>query len=169
LLSANGSSERASEDIKVLSGIVVSASTQQRLVHRQDFEPPRVEATVDEISVDGGKVRLRTPLGEKCEWRDDKAVNLHEQAVNAFFQDNDSLVKWVNQQPLALPLTCLGDGHDGIWNIYGKIGTDEQRREILDWYHLVENLHKVGGSQPRLDRVEALLWQGQVERRDRAV
>ena len=163
LLSANGSYERASEDILVLTGMTVSASTQQRLVHRQDFEPPRVEAAVDEMSVDGGKVRLRTPLGESCEWRDYKAVNLHEQAVNAFFQDNDSLVDWVNQQPLAVPLTCLGDGHDGIWNLIGKIGSDEQRREILDWYHLVENLGKVGGSQRRLNRVEALLWHGNVE------
>ena len=67
LLSANGSYQRASEDIKVLTGMNVSASTQQRLVHHQDFEPPRVEAVVDEMSIDGGKVRLRTPLGEKCE------------------------------------------------------------------------------------------------------
>ena len=34
--------------------------------------------------------------------------------------------------------------------------------EILDWYHLVENLGKVGGSQQRLDAVEACLWQGDV-------
>ena len=64
----------------------------------QDFEQPSVKATVEEVSVDGGKVRLRTPLGEACEWRDYKAVNvhppcddgccvdfvnLHEQSVNA--------------------------------------------------------------------------------------
>ena len=62
-----------------------------------------------------------------------------------------------------MPLTCLGDSHDGIWNIYAKISPDEQRQEILDWYHLVENLGKVGGSQRRLNRVEALLWRGEVE------
>ena len=73
-------------------------------------------------------------------------VNLHEQSVGAFFQDNWSLVNWVNAQPLADPLICLGDGHDGIWNIYNQIGTPVQRQEILDWYHLVENLGKVGGS-----------------------
>jgi hypothetical protein len=33
----------------------------------------------------------------------------------------------------------------------------------LDWYHLVENLHKVGGSIKRLHQAEALLWHGQVE------
>jgi len=108
-------------------------------------------------------VRLRTPQGEPCEWRDYKAVNLQEQAISAFFQDNSSLMAWVNAQPLANPLTCLGDGHDGIWNIYTQIGTSTPRREILDWYHWVENLGKVGGSQQRLDAVEKWLWQGNVD------
>ena len=164
LLSANESYERAAADIEVLTGIAVSQSTQQRLVHRQTFELPSVTQSVEEISVDGGKVRLRTPLGKPSEWRDYKAVNLHEHCVGAFFQDNLGLVNWVNAQPLSTPLTCLGDGHDGIWNIYEQIGSTTQRREILDWYHLVENLGKVGGSQQRLDAVETWLWQGNVER-----
>jgi hypothetical protein len=163
LLSANESYERAAEDIQVLTGMAVSHSTQQRLVHRQTFDLPQLTQAVEAMSVDGGKVRLRTPRGEPCEWRDYKAVNLHEHGVGAFFQDNGSLVNWVNAQPLANPLTCLGDGHDGIWNIYDQIGTSVQRREILDWYHLVENLGKVGGSQQRLDAVEAFLWQGEVD------
>ncbi len=164
LLSANESYERAAEDIQVLTGVKVSHSTQQRLVHRQTFELPQVEQAVDEMSVDGGKVRLRTPKGEPSEWRDYKGVNLHQCCVGAFFQDNASLVNWVNAQPLSHPLTCLGDGHDGIWNIYQEIGSESQRCEILDWYHLVENLGKLGGPQQRLDAVEACLWKGDVER-----
>ncbi|HEY9814864.1 MAG TPA: ISKra4 family transposase, partial [Candidatus Obscuribacterales bacterium] len=35
--------------------------------------------------------------------------------------------------------------------------------EILDWYHLVENLHKVGGSIKRLHQAESLLWHDHVE------
>ena len=35
------------------------------------------------MSLDGGKVRWRTPVGEECEWRDYKAANLHEQTVSA--------------------------------------------------------------------------------------
>ena len=163
LLSANESYERAAEDIQVLTGVRVSHSTQQRLIHRQTFELPQVEQTVDEMSVDGGKVRLRTPNGQPSEWRDYKGVNLHQCCVGAFFQDNESLVNWVNAQPLSQPLTCLGDGHDGIWNIYQQISSASQRREILDWFHLVENLGKVGGSQQRLDAVEAFLWQGDVD------
>jgi hypothetical protein len=69
----------------------------------------------------------------------------------------------VNGQSLAQPVVCLGDGHAGIWNIISQIATAPQRQEILDWYHLVENLHKVGGSIKRLNQAEALLWKGQVE------
>jgi len=171
LVSANESYERAAEDIQVLTGIKVSHSTQQRLVHRQIFELPQVEESVEEMSIDGGKVRLRTPQGQPSEWRDYKAVNLHESWVAAFFQDNEQLVRWVNVQSLSDPLTCIGDGHVrlwrsealGIWNVYTQIGNQTQRREILDWYHLVENLGKVGGSVQRLDAVEACLWQGDVE------
>ena len=48
----------------------------------------------------------------------------------------------MNQQPSSNPLVCLGDGHDGIWNIFAQIADAEKRQEILDWYHLVENLGK---------------------------
>jgi hypothetical protein len=34
------------------------------------------------------------------------------------------------------------------------------RREILDWFHLTENLYKVGGSLQRLESVKNLLWHG---------
>jgi hypothetical protein len=163
LVSANESYERAAEDIEVLTGVTVTHRTQQRLVHRQTFQLPQVEGTVEAMSVDGGKVRLRTPQGQPSEWRDYKGVNLHECCVAAFFQDNEPLTHWVNTQVLSEPLTCLGDGPDGIWNLYAQIGTSTQSREILDWYHLVENLGKVGGSQQRLTAVEACLWQGDVE------
>ena len=85
LLSANESYERAAEDIEVLTGVAVSHSTQQRLVHRQVFDVSQVKQTVEEMSIDGGKVRLRTPLGEACQWRDYKVVNLQEQSVATFF------------------------------------------------------------------------------------
>jgi hypothetical protein len=163
LVSANESYERTAEDVEVLTGVHVSGSTQQRLVHRQDFEPETVDCGIKEMSIDGGKVRLRTPLGQPSEWRDYKGVNLHQCAVSAFFRDNAALVAWVNQQPLASPLVCLGDGHDGIWNLFGQIGPPPERLEILDWYHLIENLGKVGGSKRRLDAVETRLWQGDVE------
>ena len=163
LVSANESYERAAEDIEALTGVRVSGSTQQRLVHRQDFKPETVDCGIKEMSIDGGKVRLRTTLGQPSQWRDYKGVNLHQCAVSAFFRDNTALLAWVNQQPLASPLVCLGDGHDGIWNLFMQIGPPPERLEILDWYHLIENLGKVGGSKRRLDAVEARLWQGDVD------
>ena len=162
LLSANESYEHAAQDIEVLTGRSVSHSTQQRLVHRQELPFKDAKCTVEELSVDGGRVRIRTPLAQPCEWRDYKAIRLHEQTMGASFQDNDALIEWSNQQSLAEPLICLGDGHDGIWNIIGKIGRDEQRVEILDWYHLMENLAKVDSSEEFLDELKECLWEGRV-------
>jgi hypothetical protein len=84
-----------------------------RLVQRHKFPTVRVNQEVEELTVDGGKVRLRTPKGLRCEWRDYKAVNLHGQAVAAYFQDNQALQTWVNQQQLSEIVTCLGDGRSG--------------------------------------------------------
>ncbi|HBC41334.1 MAG TPA: hypothetical protein DCZ88_05370 [Pseudanabaena sp.] len=41
------------------------------------------------------------------------------------------LVDWVQKQPLAEIFSCLGDGHDGIWNLFAAIAPSEQRFEIL--------------------------------------
>lgn len=46
----------------------------------------------------------------------------------------------------------------------GLVAPNGQRREILDWYHLIENLNKVGGSQRRINEAQAYLWMGQVEK-----
>lgn len=45
----------------------------------------------------------------------------------------------------------------------GELATPESRWEILDWYHLRENLYKVGGSLKRLKQAEALNRQGKAE------
>lgn len=162
-VSANVSYQHTEEDVAVFTGIRVPAKTQQRLVHRQTFELPRFEQAIEELSADGGKIRVRTAVGEECRWLDYKGVRLHELATGASFQDNQQLVDWVRQQPLGSPLTCLGDGHDGIWNLIQPMAAAGQRREILDWYHLMENLDKVGGSMRRLSEARALLWKGDVD------
>jgi hypothetical protein len=163
-VSANASYANAESDVAMLTGINVSAKTQQRLVQGYDFPEPIAKANnpLQEACVDGGKVRLRTPLGEESSWRDYKAIDTNAGMV-ANFQNNAALIDWVNQQPLAPVITCLGDGHDGIWNIVTQIATPSQRREILDWYHLKENLYKVGGSIKRLQQAEDLLWYGKVD------
>ena len=170
----------AKQDIQVLTGVNIPHSTQQRFVHRHEFPDVIVSETVQEMSIDGahvlrgklppqtllGKVRLRTPLGEPCIWNDYKAIRLHKLATTVravYFKENAALVDWANQQPLATPLFGLGDGHDGIWNLFEGIGTLEQRYEILDWYHLKENLYNIPGCVGRIKQVKALLWKGNVD------
>lgn len=161
-LSAIVSYEQASQDLAYLTGIQVYGKTQQRLVHRQSFPMPEADLPLQEIAVDGGTVRLRTPLGEACDWRNYKAMAM-DIGIIADFQNNQALITQVNAYRLANPVTCLGDGHDGIWNIIDNVATAEGRREVLDWYHLKENLYKLSDSTRRLKQAEALLWQGKVE------
>jgi hypothetical protein len=162
-LSAKGSFASAAADIEMLTGVAVGHSTQQRLVHRQTFEWPEAKQPVTEVSLDGGKVRLRKLKDSESAWRDYKAVRLGGIYYGGFFQDNPTLIDYVNAQPLRYPLVCLGDGHDGVWNLFRQIASEPQRWEILDWYHLKENLYKVGGSLKRLAQAETLLWQGQLD------
>lgn len=116
-ISANVSYAQACEDVSYLTGIRVSAKTQQNLVQSHDFAPPEV-SELEVVSVDGGKVRLRTPVGEPCQWRDYKAV-ASDAAIVAGYQRNDELAEWVNQQPLATPLMA-------------QMGLEAERREVLD-------------------------------------
>lgn len=162
LLSANVSYDNAARDFRELTGIEVGHSTQQRLVHRTKWTVKSAVGTIVALSIDGGKARIRTPEKGPNGWLDYKAITLHDSMCGAWFQENDELLKYANTQPLAKPISCLGDGHPGIWNIMRGIQKAEERREVLDWYHLMENLHKVGGSLQRLKEVRALLWQGNI-------
>lgn len=163
MLVANESFINAEKDIEILTGFKIPHSTQHRLVNSYELSEPKTTKRAKSLSVDGGTVRLRTPLGNKSEWKNYQAVKIHERIGTALFQNKEDLIDWVNQQPLSQNVTCLGDGHDGVWNIIKQIGTKERRREVLDWYHLMENLHKVGGSIKRLKRVENYLWHGFVD------
>lgn len=165
-ISANVSYAHASEDVALLTGVRVSAKTQQRLVQRRPFEDPTVPPSeaVSQVGLDGGQMRFVTPKGEASEWKQYKAVRLDIDGIGmAWFQDNAALVNWVQQQPLQHPLYCIGDGHPGIWNLMTQLVEHEHRIEILDWYHLMENLHKVGGSFQRHAEARKLLWHGQVD------
>ena len=134
-LNAQQLTPSSARDLKQLTGIYIDPSTQQRLVHRQEFVEVIAEQTVTDLSIDGGKARLRTDKGKASEWRDYKAVTLHKQAHAAFFLENQALLDWINRQPLSETITCLGDGHPGVWNLMANISTPQQRREILDGYH----------------------------------
>jgi len=98
--------QHAEEDVELFTGIQ-AAKTQQRLVHRQTFEMPEVKQFVEELSVDG--VRFASALPGTLHLARIQGVRLHDlEAIGAYFQDNDALIEWVNHQPLASPITCLG-------------------------------------------------------------
>lgn len=113
LLVGNESFVNAERDIEILTGVKIPHSTQHRQVFSYQLPEPKITSIAKALSVDGGSVRIRTPLGQKSEWKNYKAINIHEQVGMAFYQDNQALLKWVNQQPLSRIVTCLGDGHDG--------------------------------------------------------
>jgi hypothetical protein len=163
LLSANESYQNAEADIETLTGVKVGHSTQHRQVQTYEWSLPDAKQAITEVCIDGGKVRLRSAKGQESYWRDYKAVRLQNLYYGGFFQDNLCLTDWVNSQHLTNPLFCLGDGHDGVWNLFEEISSPDKRQEILDWYHLRENLYKVGGSLKRLKQAETKLWEGQVD------
>ncbi len=160
---ANVSYFKAAQEMEVQTGVKIGHTCLHRLVEKQEWSEPHAKTEVKETSIDGGKVRLRGKLGEGSHWQDYKAVRLHESYHGAFYQENEELINYINHQPLADILTCLGDGHDGIWNIISELNPGKSRREILDWYHLIENLYKVGGSLKSLAKAKNFLWEGQVE------
>lgn len=164
-LCAKSSYGQAENDLKTVMGISIAGSSLHRLVQKVELPAGQGETTVSALSVDGGKVRLRSEETGKGEWRDYKAVSLHGSVCEAFFQEPVALQKWSEQQPLSPILTCLGDGHDGVWKVIKTIGGSKVflQRQVLDWYHLKENLYKVGGSLKRLQLVETMLWLGWVD------
>lgn len=164
LLSANESYQNVEKDFIVLTGMKISHSTSQRKVVKRQWELPDAKQKVSEISVDGGSIRLRSEVkGEKSFWKQYKTARLQGIYYGAFYQDNLSLTDWINSQKISSPLYCLGDGHDGIWNIMAEIGDKKNRIEILDWYHLMENLHKIETKKKYLLQLQAYLWFGDVE------
>lgn len=162
-LSATESYQQAELDLFALTGIAVGHSDLHRWVQQAELDELEIEETIEEISLDGGKVRVRTPKGEPSEWRDYKAVRLNRTFYGGFFQQNADLVQWIQMQSLACLLVCLGDGHAGIWKLFAEVAPDDARFEILDWYHLKENLFKVEADRPQLEQAETYLWRGQID------
>ncbi len=133
----------AEAQIRMLMGVSIGHSSLHRLVNQTPLPASEGDTVSNQVSIDGGKIRLRHESGGV--WQDYKAVSLSDGRCDAFFQDNDQLQTWSTQQPLSPTLVLLGDGHDGIWNIARTFGGDpvHHRCEILDWFHLMENLAKV--------------------------
>jgi hypothetical protein len=141
----------------------VSAKTQERIVNCTPIAPAKVEEPVEAVALDGGMVRLVGPPGEASQWKQYKAVRLNGDGPGmGWFQENAALIEWLQSLTFVSLFYCLGDGHPGIWNLFAQLQGPQMSEEILDWFHLNENLYKVGGSLKRLRKADSLLWEGQV-------
>lgn len=57
------------------------------------IDKPRIlNIVINTVSVYGKTVRLRTPLGNKSEWKNYKAVKIYDRVGTAFFQNNEGLL-----------------------------------------------------------------------------
>ena len=99
ILISNESFIKSETDIEVLTGIRVPSSTQHYLGLNQKMELKQMESTVEELSVDGGSVKIRTPLGKSSEWKQYKAIKIHGLGAGALYKEDNQLSSWINKQP----------------------------------------------------------------------
>ena len=83
-LSANESFQDVEKDLAAMTGVSLGHSTNQRLVGRQSFDFAEAKQGVSEISIDGGKVRLRDLEESDSSWRDYKAVRVQGRDCTLF-------------------------------------------------------------------------------------
>ena len=68
---------------------------------------PTAKQGVQEITLDGSKVRLRNEnKGEPYHWKDYKALCLDNVYCGAFFQNNQDLIDGTNSQKLLHLMYC---------------------------------------------------------------
>ena len=150
---------QAEDDLEMLTGIRVSAKTQERIVKRTTLPEPTSDAPVSELALDGGMVWVRTPKGEPSEWRQYHVIRVNREGIGmAWFKQPAALLSWVINLPLATLVYLLGDGHCGIWSLFAQMEIPDLTDEILDWFHLKENLYKVEATPEQLDTLSSHLW-----------
>ena len=111
-LSANESYQDAAAEIEALTGMKVGHSTLHRRVQLKELPLPDAKQAVTEVSVDGGKVRIRSDEVKGSHWLEYKAVRLQGIYYNAAFQDNLFLIDWVNSQNFV--------NHDGLFRRWSR-------------------------------------------------
>lgn len=161
---AKASYQQAEADVAMLTGCRVSAKTQERMVKRSMLPEPSPEPAVHELTLDGGMVRVRTPKGEPSAWRQYHGIRVNGDGIGmAWYKDPAALLAWVTTLPLIPVIYLLGDGHCGIWSLFEQMNIDLPTDEVLDWYHLKENLYKVEATEAALSALSSQLWEGRLQ------
>lgn len=162
---AKASYQQAETDIAMLTGIRVSAKTQERMVKRAVLPDPVSDESVHELALDGGMVRVRTPRGEPSEWRQYHAIRVNREGIGmAWFKQPNALLSWILTLPIATRVYLLGDGHCDIWLLFEQMVFPGLKDEVLDWFHLKENLYKVEAAPEQLAVLSSHLWEGRMQR-----
>ena len=164
---AKTSFAQAEKDLALLCGVLVSDSTVRRLVVNTwngsvpSRPPTSASNSVSLVCVDGGMVRLESEAGG-TQWRQYKALCLDGgEEMLASLGEEDMLVKRLHGRCQS-GVVCIGDGHKSVWNTVAALPL-RARQEVLDWYHLKENVWKQPWGAARKKRIESLLWNGQLE------
>lgn len=161
---AKASYQQAEADVAMLTGMRVSAKTQERMVKRSVLPEPSCKGLVNELTLDGGMVRVRTPKGEKSAWRQYHGIRVNGDGIGmTWYKDPAALIAWVTMLPLVPVVYLLGDGHCGIWSLFDQMDIAVPTDEVLDWYHLQENLYKVEATEEVLASLSSQLWEGQLQ------
>jgi hypothetical protein len=85
-------------------------------------------------------------------------LKLLNKAEKQFYYKSGFVINLLQKFSLVWGMVMMGRA-----NLIREFKPDPQRREVLDWFHLMENLYKVGGSMKRLKKAEAFLWKGQID------
>ena len=82
----NESFVNAERDLEILTGVKVAHSTQHRLVNKCQLPEPKIIKRAKSLSIDGGTVRLRTPLGKQSEWKNYRQLKFTTELEWHFFK-----------------------------------------------------------------------------------
>mgnify|MGYP001791257045 CR=1 FL=1 len=107
---AKTSYQHAEADVAMLAGVRVSAKTQARMVKRTRLPEANPESPVNELTLDGGMVRVRTPKGQASAWRQYHGIRVNGDGIGmAWYKDPAALLAWVTTLPLVPVIYLLGD------------------------------------------------------------
>ncbi|MBR8828504.1 MAG: hypothetical protein DSM107014_11495 [Gomphosphaeria aponina SAG 52.96 = DSM 107014] len=75
LVGANEAYMRGESDVKKFTGISIGHTTRHRKVQEAELKIGNTSETVESLSVDGGKIRIRASSNKSCVWKDYKMIS----------------------------------------------------------------------------------------------